>query len=141
MKIETASADHIPGVQALIEGLGLHRPAPGYFIHVSGTALLHDVHKGFGQPSEKVYHDVADVAEITSFPMENHIHRDTEMAVLAAQKQFGVPTAIVTPPTIHGIGMGPLKTRSIQIPLLVEAILKRGRAFQILEGQNIWNRE
>ena len=39
---ETASADHIPGVLALIEGLSQKKPA-GHFIHVGGTGMLNDV--------------------------------------------------------------------------------------------------
>lgn len=63
------------------------------------------------------------------------------MALLDAQKRFGVPTAIVSPPMIHGVGKGPLKTRSIQVPFLIESILKRGKGFQVLDGQNIWDRK
>jgi hypothetical protein len=50
MKLELASADHSPGVQALIQGLGKKRPSPGYFIHVSGTGMLNDVSNDFGMP-------------------------------------------------------------------------------------------
>jgi hypothetical protein len=81
------------------------------------------------------------LAEITSFPVEGHVHRDVDKAILEAQKRLHVPTAIVSPPMIHGIGKGPVKTRSIQIPALAEAILKRGKGFQVLEGQNIWDRK
>lgn len=94
-----------------------------------------------GQPSEKVYSDISDLPEITSFPLENHVHRDVDKAILEAQKQFSVPTAILSPPLIHGVGKGPIKTRSIQIPFLAEAILKRGKGFQVLEGENIWDGE
>tara|TARA_R110002060_G_scaffold78222_1_gene91027 strand:+ start:817 stop:1251 length:435 start_codon:yes stop_codon:yes gene_type:complete len=94
-----------------------------------------------GQPSTKVYSDIADLQEITSFPIENHVHRDVDMALLEAQKRFSVPTAIVSPPMIHGVGQGPLKQRSIQVPFLIEAILKRGKGFQVLDGENIWDRE
>jgi hypothetical protein len=79
--------------------------------------------------------------EITSFPIENHFHRDVDIAVLEGNKKFNVPTAIVSPPLLHGIGKGPIKTRSIQIPFLTDAVLKRGKGFQVLEGQNIWNGE
>ncbi|CZT09181.1 related to nucleoside-diphosphate-sugar epimerase [Rhynchosporium graminicola] len=137
--LQTASADHIPGVQALIKGLSQRQPTPGYFIHVAGTGMLNEVPNGFGQPSTKVYSDITDLKEITSFPLENHVHRDVDMAILKAQKKFSVPTAIVSPPMIHGVGRGPLKTRSIQIPFLIESTLKRGKGFQILEGQNIWD--
>jgi len=92
-----------------------------------------------GQPSTKVYSDIADLQEITSFPIENHVHRDVDMALLEAQKRFSVPTAIVSPPMIHGVGQGPLKQRSIQVPFLIEAILKRGKGFQVLDGENIWD--
>lgn len=72
-------------------------------------------------------------------PVENHVHRDVDKAVLEAQEKLKVPTAILSPPLIHGVGKGPIKTRSIQIPFLAEAILKRGKGFQVLEGQNIWD--
>ncbi|KAF8855924.1 NAD(P)-binding protein [Acephala macrosclerotiorum] len=137
--LQAASSDHIPAVNALIEGLSQKKPNPGYFIQVTGTGILNDVPNGFGNPSDKVYHDIADLAELTSLPLENHVHRDVEMAVLDAQKKFKVPTAILSPPTIHGIGKGPVKTRSIQIPFMAESVLKRGKGFQILEGQNIWD--
>jgi hypothetical protein len=81
------------------------------------------------------------LAEITSFPVEGHVHRDVDMAILDAQKKFHVPTAIVSPPQIHGVGRGPIKTRSIQIPALIKAALERGKGFQILEGKNIWDRK
>ncbi|KAL2073845.1 hypothetical protein VTL71DRAFT_11171 [Oculimacula yallundae] len=139
--LQTASADHIPGVEALIEGLSQRKPTPGYFIHVAGTGMLNDVPNGFGQSSTKVYSDIADLKEITSFPLENHVHRDIDMAVLEAQKKFSVPTAIVSPSMIHGVGKGPLKTRSIQVPFLIESILKRGKGFQVLDGKNIWDRQ
>jgi len=137
--LQTASADHIPGVLALIEGLSKRSPTPGFLIHVGGTGMLNEVPNGFGQPSTKVYSDVADLKEITSFPLENHVHRDVDMALLEAQQKFSVPTAIVSPPMIHGVGLGPLKTRSIQVPFLIEATLKRGKGFQVLDGKNLWD--
>jgi hypothetical protein len=81
------------------------------------------------------------LAEITSFPVEGHLHRDVDLAILEAQKRLNVPTAILSPPLVHGVGKGPIKTRSIQIPAMAEAILKRGKGFQILEGRNIWDRK
>jgi nucleoside-diphosphate-sugar epimerase len=92
-----------------------------------------------GNLSEKVYHDIADLTEVTSFPVEGHIHRDVDAAILAAHKQYKVPTAIVSPPMIYGVGNGPVKKRSFQIPVLIESILKRGKAFSVLKGQNIWD--
>ncbi|KAH8778005.1 hypothetical protein BGZ57DRAFT_822186 [Hyaloscypha finlandica] len=137
--LQIASADHISGVVSLIQGLNQRQPTPGYLIHIGGTGILHDTPNGFGQPSDRIYHDTTGLAEITSFPVEGHLHRDVDMAIVEAQKRLNVPTAILSPPLVHGVGKGPIKTRSIQIPAMAEAILKRGKGFQILEGRNIWD--
>jgi hypothetical protein len=124
----------------LIQGLG--QGAKGYLIHISGTAILKQVSNGNDNEPAKIYHDnsEADVAEIVSFDL-THFHKDTEEAIRTAAKAAAVPFAILCPPTIYGTGKGAFKTRSIQIPFLIEAILKRGRAFQVLEGQGIWDSE
>lgn len=81
-----------------------------------------------------------DLDEMSAFD-NSHLHHDVDDAVMAAGKQFGVSTAIVCPPTIYGVGKGPLKTRSIQIPYLVESILKHDAAFVPGKGKNIWDRK
>jgi nucleoside-diphosphate-sugar epimerase len=110
----------------------------GRYIHVSGSGILHDVSNGFGNPASKIYHDTTDLDAITSFD-SSHVHADIDASVTAAGLKFGVPTAILSPVTIYGVGHGPVKTRSIQIPFLTEATLKRGKAFTVLEGNNIWD--
>jgi hypothetical protein len=73
-----------------------------------------------------VYRDTSpsDIQDIMSFE-ESHIHRDFETAVVAAAAQHSVKTAMISPPMIHGVGNGSVKTRSIQVPILIENILKR----------------
>jgi hypothetical protein len=136
--IELASADHLAGANSLIEGMGSGKR--GYYIHTSGTGMLCDISPGYGIPSEKIYNDIADVKEITSFDL-THVHRDVDEAVIAAGVKYGVPTAIVSPCTIHGVGKGPIKQRSLQIPWLIETTIKRGKSFMVKAGQNYWNRE
>lgn len=133
---ETASADHIAGGKSIIEGMGLGNK--GYYIHTSGTGMLHDVSNGYGEASSKIYHDVEDVKEITSLDM-SHVHRDVDSSIIEAGLKHDVPTAIISPVTIHGIGAGPIKKRSLQIPFLAEAILKRGKAFTVGAGKNYWD--
>jgi hypothetical protein len=70
---------------------------------------------------------------------ETHVHRDVDAAVISAGLKYGVPTTIVSPVAIHGVGAGPIKTRSIQIPFLTQTILKRGKAFTVNEGRNLWD--
>jgi hypothetical protein len=97
-----------------------------------------DMSNGPGNSAPKVYHnmDPADIREILSFD-ESYIHRDVEAAVVATAAQYGVKTAIISPPMIHGVDKGPAKQRSIQIPILIENMLKREKAFQVLEASNI----
>ncbi|KFY53437.1 hypothetical protein V496_07592 [Pseudogymnoascus sp. VKM F-4515 (FW-2607)] len=134
--LQLASSDHAAAAKALIEGLSQGKK--GRYIHISGTGILHDVSNGFGNPSSKIYHDVADILEITSFN-STHVHRDTDAAVIASGEQLGISTAIVTPCVIYGIGKGPINNRSFQVPVLVEETLKRGRPFAVGAGNNIWD--
>jgi hypothetical protein len=99
-----------------------------------------DMSTGPGNESPKIYSDTSsdDIGEILSFDA-SHIHRDVEEAIIAAAKDNGVKAAIISPPMIHGVGQGPVKKRSIQVPILIENMLKRGKGFQVLEGRNIWN--
>lgn len=141
---ELASADHAVGAAALINGIK-RRPAtsrPGYYIHTSGTGILGDARAhGYGGPSDKVYDDVADIKEITSFPLTRW-HREIDIVVLASSEGPGgdkVRTAIVCPCNIYGTGEGPVRTRSVQIPYLSNASLRHGKAFTVNQGENIWN--
>lgn len=109
-------------------------------IHISGTGVLNDMSTGPGNLAPKVYDDVKDLKEITSLPA-SAFHRDVDDAVLTTGAQSSVPTAIICPPLIYGVGQGPLKKRSMQIPFLSEAILKRGRGFTVGEGKNTWDRK
>lgn len=138
--IDLASADHIAGIVSLIKGVGQSNNKDAVVIHISGTGIMTDMSNGPGNPASRVYNDTtpSDVQEILSFDM-SRIHRDVEAAVVEAAAKYNVKTAILSPPLIHGIGKGPVKKRSIQIPILIENILQRGTAFQVLEGKNIWN--
>jgi nucleoside-diphosphate-sugar epimerase len=137
---DLASADHAAGAVSLIKGVGQGKNKNAVVVHISGTGILTDMSNGPGNTASKVYNDMnaSDVQEILSFDM-SRIHRDVEAALVTAATQYKVKTAILSPPLIHGVGKGPMKKRSIQIPILIENILQRGRAFQILEGNNIWN--
>lgn len=93
---------------------------------------------GPGNPTETVYDDVKDIDTIINLPADA-LHRDVDNAVITGGLGKNVPTAIVCPPTIYGVGEGPIKKRSMQIPFLSEAILKRGKGFTVGKGNNLWD--
>ncbi|CAG8981617.1 hypothetical protein HYALB_00012968 [Hymenoscyphus albidus] len=105
-KIELASSDHVKGARAVVEGASLKKPEPGNWYRNASWSSKRIWQNDFswvvfgmltwvGQPSDKVYHDIVDLAEVTSLPEEGHIHRGADKAVLEAHKQFSVPTAII----------------------------------------------
>jgi len=101
-----------------------------------------DMSTGLGNVSTKIWRDksATDVQEILSFDL-SHMHRDIEALVVAKSAELGVKSAIICPPSIHGVGSGPIKKRSMQIPWMIQSSLKRGKAFQVLEGKNVWSGE
>ena len=131
--IQAANCDHNPSVSALIRGLA-QGGKNGTFIQLSGAASIIDASNGYGQPSTRVWDDIADLQEITSFD-HKIIHAITDQLVIQEGKTNGVRTAIAIPPMVYGKGNGPVKTTSMQLPWLVEAITKRGKAFTVGEGK------
>jgi nucleoside-diphosphate-sugar epimerase len=119
-----------------LEGLA-KRATPGFYIHTSGTGVLNDVATGkLGQyTTPKIYDDIENLAEIVALP-ETQIHQAIDQTVLRAPAN--VKTAIVSPPTIYGTG-ATARPRILQIPWLIDAILKRGAAFQVNQGLNSWD--
>lgn len=136
LTLDTIDADNLNAAKAIIQGLAT-RSIPSYYIHTSGTAVLADISLGkFGDyTTTKVYDDIDDLQQIKAFP-DSHIHKPVDHVVFNAPDN--VYTAIVCPPTIYGTNAA-ARLRVQQIPWLVDAILKRGEAFQVTEGLNSWD--
>ncbi|ETI23831.1 hypothetical protein G647_05637 [Cladophialophora carrionii CBS 160.54] len=136
-----ANCDHEPSANAIAKGLARRQgDQPGYWIHTSGTLILgwETIELAeFGNRLDKVFDDWENVKELTSHP-DHAAHRNVDKIVLAASSDK-VKTAIVCPPTIWGVGRGPDNTRSVQIYNATKAFLKRGKAFKVGKGENIWH--
>lgn len=103
LTIHTATADHLPSVLAVLEGLK-QRASKGLetvFIHTSGTSVLDDGSKGMFK-SEKVYHDDRP-EDIDALP-DDAPHRPIDLAIVKAKKDLGekAKIAIMIPPLIYG---------------------------------------
>ena len=94
--------------------------------------MLQNNPNGYGKPSDIIYHD--DGADVT---LASHFdQRSVEHSIIAAGVRHSVSTAIVCPALIYGVGNGPIRRRSTQIPYLIEVILKRGKGFTVGKGKN-----
>lgn len=132
--LQVANSDHNSCVPSLIQGIsqGGHG---GTLIQVSGCASVCDTSRGYGQLSTKVWDDVKDLAEISSFD-HTRVHAITDQLVLREGQKAGVRTAIALPPMVYGTGDGVIKTTSMQLPWLADEIIKRGKAFTVGEGMH-----
>ncbi|EGX91332.1 nucleoside-diphosphate-sugar epimerase, putative [Cordyceps militaris CM01] len=143
--IHTAdSSDNVPGATAIAMGLEQgHTPEnPGYWIHLCGTSILtwyDQKHGREGEPPlpEQTYSDIDDVERLVTLPDSAH-HRNVDILVQETISD-AVKVAIICPPTIYGEGLGPVNTRSIQVPNLAKTTLKEGYAPVVGKGETEWD--
>lgn len=127
--INTANADHLTSVQALLEGLkGSGKP----LLHTSGSSVVGDDARG-AWCSRDVFDEQS---RLTINPFKQG-RRDIDCLVLAGAAD-GVRTAVICPSLIYGIGKG-LNPNSVQIPFLVANAQEKGAIEIVGEGQNVWS--
>ncbi|OCK76829.1 NAD(P)-binding protein [Lepidopterella palustris CBS 459.81] len=133
----TATADHLPSVQAVLDGIK-QRARDGkstIFIHTSGTGVLDDHALGEFK-GEKVYSD--DKPEDIDALPDDAPHRPIDLAIVNAAKELGekAKLAIMIPPTIYGFN--PKHNRlSSQIPFITRFALKHGYAGHVGKGLSV----
>ena len=129
---EMADCDHNPVICAILASI----PQTSTFIQLSGAASIYSNINGIGQLDPRVWSDIDDLQEITSFDT-SHSHATTDQLVLSEGKKRGVRTAIVVPPNVVGTGEGPLRKTSKTLPWTVAAIMKRGKGFIVGKGEQV----
>ncbi|KAL6241786.1 hypothetical protein RBB50_011319 [Rhinocladiella similis] len=135
--VHAATADHLPSVEAVIEGIR-ERAAKGLqtiFIHTSGTSELVDNSKGMYK-SDKIYSDERP-EEVDTVP-DSAPHRLIDLAILKARKELGAKAKIIIilPPLVYGVGKR-IKRLTIQLPTMARFALKHGWAPVIGKGLSV----
>lgn len=127
--INTANADHLGSVQALLAGLkGSGKP----LLHTSGSSVVGDDARGaFCSP--EVFDDQS---PLTINPFKQ-ARRDIDLLVLSGMG-LGVRSAVICPSLIYGVGRG-LNPLSVQIPFLVTNALEKGAVEIVGSGLNVWS--
>lgn len=139
MVFHTATADHLPSVQAIIDGIR-QRAAQGLstiYIHNSGATLLSDTAQG-EYKSDTIFDD-EQPGEIDALP-DSASHRQIDLAIIRAGRELAshAKIAIMIPPLIYGLTARE-KRLSIQLPTLIRFSIKHGYAGQIGKGLAVWN--
>ncbi|KZS98417.1 NAD(P)-binding protein [Sistotremastrum niveocremeum HHB9708] len=139
--IHTAdSADHLVSAKAIIAGLSARSESlpRAIYIHTSGTGVISDEARGLN--ASPFIHNDLHPKSIDGLD-EKQPHRDVDIFVRDAAKTLGnkATVAIIIPPLIYGIGTGPGKKVTDQIPALIRFAIKNKFAPIVGQGQNIWN--
>ncbi|KAH0151627.1 NAD dependent epimerase/dehydratase family protein, partial [Aureobasidium melanogenum] len=135
--IHTATADHLPSVQAVIKGIEQRaaQDKQTFYIHTSGCSFLSDdSHGSYG--SDKIYKDT-NPADLDARP-DTASHREIDLAILAARNKLGrkAKLFIILPPLIYGASSyGKL---SIQVITMARFALKHKYAGYVGGGKGIW---
>jgi nucleoside-diphosphate-sugar epimerase len=127
--INTANADHLGSVQALLEGLkGSGKP----LLHTSGSSVVGDDARG-------AYCSLHVFDEQTPWVINpfKQARRDIDMLVLSGVND-GVKTAVICPSLIYGVGTG-LNPHSVQIPFLASNAREKGAVEIVGKGLNVWS--
>lgn len=135
----TATADHLPSVEAILDGVR-QRAQMGLktiYIHNSGASLVADTSAG-DYKSDTVFDD-ENPSQIDSLP-DSAPHRLIDLAIVRARQELAAHAkmAIMIPPVIYGVTTRE-KRLSIQLPTLARYSIKHGYAGQIGKGLSVWN--
>ncbi|KAF1967215.1 NAD(P)-binding protein [Bimuria novae-zelandiae CBS 107.79] len=135
--VHTATADHLPSVQAVLAGIS-QRAASNkrtIFIHTSGTGVLDDSANGTFK-GEKIYSDT-DPDTINPLP-DTAPHREVDLAIVRAAKELGTKAklAIMIPPEIYGFNPRH-KRLTIQVPTIARFALKHGFVGHVGKGLSV----
>lgn len=142
---DLAATGHLKSVQTIYDALsnkstGSKSP---YYIQISGASALAagelaDKTRVFGSGSDVIYNDLTGIDSIKSFIKQYPSRAVDNYIISVNEQQSPVKTALVIPPIIYGQGRGPCNQRSIQIPDLANATLKRQRGLQVGPGESRW---
>jgi len=106
-------------------------------IHTSGTGVATDHAEGEYRDEKPLYNDNKpdDIRAIS----DDAPHRLIDLEIFKADKEGYVSAYIIAPSTIYGIGDGPVRTVSQQIPNLIKKALELKKPAYIGAGTAIWN--
>ncbi|KAL4744933.1 hypothetical protein BDW72DRAFT_208624 [Aspergillus terricola var. indicus] len=137
--IHTATADDLPSVQAILEGIR-QRAQSGQqtiYIHTSGASLIGD--NAEGSYKNSFVFDDDEPESIDALP-DTAAHREIDLAIVNARPELAshAKFALMIPPVIYGVSSRE-KRLSIQLPTMVRYSIKHGYPGMVGDGLAVWN--
>ncbi|KAL4888484.1 hypothetical protein BDV59DRAFT_206066 [Aspergillus ambiguus] len=137
--IHTATADDLPSVQAILEGVRerTQRGQQTIYIHTSGASLIGDNSEG-SYKNDFIFDD-ENPGSIDALP-DSASHREIDLAIVNARKELSshAKFSIIIPPVVYGVSTRE-KRLSIQLPTMVRYSIKHGYSGMVGEGLSVWN--
>lgn len=137
--IHTATADHLPSVEAVIEGIRERaaRDQHTIYIHTSGASFLSDDSKS-EYKSDMIYTDKKP-EDLDARP-ESSSHRSIDLEIIAARNELETKAKIfiILPPLIYGT-IAKHERLSIQIPTMARFAMKHKFAGHVGKGEAVWS--
>ena len=145
--IHTAdSADDLPSARAFTSALSTHphspTSTPPLYIHTSGTGILtygpSDARGAYSTPDSDTWSDLQFERYTSIPPTAPHRNVDTVVIDAARAHPSAFRLVLISPPTIYGVGSGPVNRLSQQIPTVVRLTLHTGHVGTVGKGLNRW---
>jgi nucleoside-diphosphate-sugar epimerase len=127
--INTASADHVGAVRALLAGL---EGSGKTLLHTSGSSVIGDDARG-NRRSDSIFDEDTPLLVNPS----KQARRELDLLVLAAA-QSAIRSAVICPSLIYGVGRG-LNPNSAQVPFLAANAREKGVVQIVGQGLNVWS--
>jgi nucleoside-diphosphate-sugar epimerase len=135
--IHTATADDMPSVEAVIDGIDQRAKQDKFtiYIHTSGCSFLSDDSEG-AYKSDQIYSDKKP-ADMDARP-DSSSHREIDLAIIKARNRLGQKAKlfIMLPPLIYGATKN--DRLSIQVITLARFALKHKYAGHVGKGKAEW---
>lgn len=130
--VHTASAEHLPSVQALVRGLKSKNDKRAVYLHTSGIGVL-----TFNPVTIDPFDDL-DIARIHSIPP---FLPQKEVDSWVFENTDDITTAIIAPATVHGISKGPFRQTNPwgQVNCLAKAAAARRKSGYVGRDNVVWS--
>jgi nucleoside-diphosphate-sugar epimerase len=124
-------ATHAAAIEVILKALS-GREKKAYYIHTSGAASTWDAPDG-SKPGEKIWDDVADLAELRALP--DTVHKIEDQTAFSAVSD--VNTAVISPTFVYGLSPSIDHPLPLTFEPILSAIKGVGQGFTISAGKNI----
>ncbi|KAG8766603.1 hypothetical protein FRC12_006765 [Ceratobasidium sp. 428] len=137
---QVSDPDDLSLMQAIVAGLKVRKEKTGeqgILIHTTGTGTIMDEGTGEFTDDYPIWDDV-DTKALKSIDITAP-HRIVDLEAIKAHDEGIANVYVICPATIYGVGTGPVRRTSMQIPKLVEIFQKSRRAEYVSKGTNVWS--